>query len=434
MTRSWLKDLHALRRRLGVTHLSLQAWRTVLSAGFALLLFGWAVGGALTTDAPLTRHRDAQVVYVGGRCLVEGVSPYDQETFRATWVGIYGEPPAPQRIFAYPPTILPLAWPLGLLPQSFLGPAIDTLNVVALILVLLGASALWGSTPPSRRWLGAGLALLVGAASGVLLLGQTSLIALAGLVWALHFAASHRVFATALCALVAVLKPQIVLLPLAWAFLQGPRAGLVLGGALAGLCGVATTLLLGSWEWIGELAAMLRDYGAYGQNQPDQLVGLHHLLGLVGWEQRGWLLPAGLLGLVIAWFARWGRPNREGGARPLALAATLTLTACLAPLHPYDLVVLMPLGAGLAVLPASVWLLLPYLLAARPAPFGEMLSTLTGRSLPGTTLASLGVVALACGVLVRVAVSLRTSLPPATAGRGASLGVLEDSSSPRGEQ
>lgn len=344
----------------------------------ALLL--WTIYRGLDTHQP-TRHLDGEVMFIAGQCLAKDMSPYDDACFSNEWQKHFGREKWDSMLFPYPVTMFGLVYPLGLLEWNQASRVIDSANLIALAGILL-VLALWirdSSAKPKRSLriaIGCATAISCGAVTAVLTIGQTSLIAVAGLVWAAFLAAhKHRnAFWFGMAILVASIKPQITFVP-AIAILLFASRRQVLAAVLILAIAIGATLAVTGWQVISEFFGMLRSYREIGSNQGPNIVGLAFLVDKLGGSLP--LVPAiGLAAVAVAAFMAfvWRKlPISDssvlGRALDTRIASGIIVAASFwLPLHSYDLVVYMMPLAFLALLNLrSAIILLPGFLAlARP--------------------------------------------------------------------
>lgn len=191
--------------------------------------------------------------------------------------------------FGYPPPALVLATPLALLPWQ----------VTGLLFVVASAVAFerWMRRSSGRSglpWLLLWLPLVQG-----LVLGQTTLIALVGLLFADLYYAEGRERRAGLLLALAVLKPQTTILAAGWLLLRALRdrrwaMPLTFAGVSAAIWGAA--LLIAGWQIVPQWVAGLV---VYDDLLPDRLLLFPPLGPLVG-----------LLAGVLWW--RYGRGDLVG--------------------------------------------------------------------------------------------------------------------------
>jgi hypothetical protein len=153
--------------------------------------------------------RDFVSYWATGRQLVHHRNPYDRDAIwaleHAAGLGA-GIDPRTVLIMRNPPWALPIAYPLGFLGLRFAGVLWTFLLLACLLVSIRIVRELHGSPPNRIHWLGFGFT----PAIICLTMGQTSLLALLGLVLFLRFHRCHPFLAGAalwLCAL----KPHLFL-------------------------------------------------------------------------------------------------------------------------------------------------------------------------------------------------------------------------------
>lgn len=323
--------------------------------------------------------------------------------------------------FLYPPTILPLLLPLGLLPLATGYYVWLALSVVLLAVYLfLLHRYLWDGT---RSW---GTYVLAVASffplSVHLMQGQTTLLVLLGLTGAYVLFLHGREFWAGLSLALCSVKPPLAM-PILLVVL-GKRRWAALAGFGVGVCllllpTVPLLGLSGYEEYIGISLSSLGWRGQYGIFPTAMHNWRAFALRLLGPGLGADLLLAGLelvsLGaLACAWRGAW----RPAGPRfPLQFAATLVLTTLISPhLYVHDLVLWLLAGALIAYAspvlqePRSSWLWYGLLLLGSAVPLWIMLDP--G---PGGPLTLLPAVAAAGALVARLSRPAGTShLKPLT--------------------
>ena len=160
---------------------------------------------AVPVAGKLSANRDFLSYWATGRQLVLHRNPYDRD---AIWALEHaaGLDPRTVLIMRNPPWALPLAYPLGFLGLRFAGILWTLLLLTCLLVSIRLLHELHGSPPNRIHWLGFAFT----PAIICLTMGQTSLLALLGLVLFLRFHRCHPFLAGAalwLCAL----KPHLFL-------------------------------------------------------------------------------------------------------------------------------------------------------------------------------------------------------------------------------
>jgi hypothetical protein len=342
----------------------------------------WTISRGLVPDSPV-RHLDGQAMFIAAKCLQQGASPYDQQCFSTAWLDHFGTEKWDSMFFPYPVTMFAVVYPLALFEWSTARHLIDAANLVSIALILLGL-VLWirsRAPDPDRRLahiaLGLILAAMCGSISGVILLGQTSLVALAGLAWMILSAgASSRssavLFAVALLA--ASTKPHMTLVPACAILLFASRKQVAAGIVTVAAVALATVAATG-WQVIPEFFEMLGTYRSVGANQGPNLAGASLLASYFGasLSARLALLLSFASAALFAHARRreWAAAHETLSGRALDSATIVGIVLCASfwlPLHSYDLVIyLVPLAFVSLLGPAAFCVLVPgLLLVARP--------------------------------------------------------------------
>jgi hypothetical protein len=207
------------------------------AAGLALavtILYIFAVPIA----GKLAANRDFLSYWATGRQLVHHHNPYDRD---AIWSIEHaaGLDPRTVLIMRNPPWALPLTYPLGLLGLRFAGILWSLLLLACLLLSIRILHQLHGSPPNRIHWLGFAFTPAIICFT----MGQTSLLALLGLVLFLRFHRGHP-FAAGPALWLCALKPHLFLpfvtalilwifLTRAWSLVAGFLAALVFTSILA---------------------------------------------------------------------------------------------------------------------------------------------------------------------------------------------------------
>jgi hypothetical protein len=227
-------DLPPAHHRGDVAEVAIATVAGLALAVTILYIFAVPVAGKLAAS------RDFLSYWATGRQLVHHHNPYDRD---AIWAIEHsaGLDPRTVLIMRNPPWALPIAYPLGLLGLRFAGILWTLLLLACLLVSIRILHELHGSPPDRIHWLGFAFT----PAIICITMGQTSLLALLGLVLFLRFHRCHPFNAGAalwLCALkphlllpfAAVLAVWIVLTR-AWKLLAGFAAALALTSAVATL-------------------------------------------------------------------------------------------------------------------------------------------------------------------------------------------------------
>ena len=227
-------DLPPAHHRGDVAEVAIATVAGLALAVTILYIFAVPVAGKLAAN------RDFLSYWATGLQLVHHHNPYDRD---AIWAIEHsaGLDPRTVLIMRNPPWALPLAYPLGLLGLRFAGILWSLLLLTCLLVSIRILHKLHGSPPTRIHWLGFAFTPAIICFT----MGQTTLLALLGLVLFLRFHRCHPFNAGAalwLCALkphlflpfAAVLAAWIVLTR-AWKLLAGFAVALAFTSALATL-------------------------------------------------------------------------------------------------------------------------------------------------------------------------------------------------------
>ncbi len=342
----------------------------------AACVLAWVVSRGFVGPA---RRLDARAVLLGGICWSQGISPYVADAYANAWQLVFHGPRPDEFVFAYPPTSALLLVPLGWLGADAGLSAIDGLNLASLGLVLAGCIMLvrnYGDGPWRRARLGVGLALAaaVGPISGTLLLGQTGLWALTGMVGLWVLPRGRFPAARVMCVIVATTKPTVALPVLCFVAVTEPA--LMAVAVLASLAVCAPVLLTsGGLAVPGQWLEALRTYASTPANTPLELASAQHLLfRFVPAVPPAVLTVLGaLVGVLVGLRARKYRSPEHALEHWLLLVAVSA--ACL-PLHTYDLILIVPLAVAIPFAKGSsrFWFPIGVLLAARPSALAGLLA------------------------------------------------------------
>lgn len=325
-----------------------------VAASLMLLSLGFLVYSAVLTENS-KRFGDLRFIYVAGAAWNDGLSPYNPRVYQQQWVETIRDIPESQRpypndpldnisdvesrwiAFAFPPSVAFLAKPLASLGWQVTRIGMTALNLGAVMLIVLCLHRLLDLRPSATALL-ATMAFLTTATSAAIFSGQPTPIAVAGALAALWAALAGAPVLFGLAAILALIKPQVSLLLLLFAWLQSPNRfttafwsiSLVLlanGGAL---------LLFGGWEgFYDDLKASLAIHTSGPFND---FANMHGFFFLFADMPRG-LVQGAVVGLGLAVTAFISiRTNFS-----LGLAMVSLLTVLLLPLHAgYDLLVAIP--------------------------------------------------------------------------------------------
>jgi hypothetical protein len=294
---------------------------------------------------------DLYVSYVAGAAARSGSSPYVHAVYLETWERL-GPPPAlaESRVlpFAYPPSWLPLAMVLSLLPWSVALACWKLLSAASLVgIVLLTVRVLYPDELDAcdRRavWC---FALTLSPTIAVLFIGQSSLFIVFLIVLSAACLERGRVVESGLALALAAMKPQLAAPYVLFLLARGELTVLALAAA-----GNAALAGLGLYASGTRLDAYLDAAARWaGGNLPTSQipVGIANLLGSVTNLGVVAVTAIGMLaGVAVVAAVAVGRGTRGGGRR--ALAEVLPVLLLAAPLgfrcNAYDLVALIPLFA-----------------------------------------------------------------------------------------
>ena len=285
---------------------------------------------------------------------------YDLRTYWAATEALTG-PGYPQQLWSYPPTVMLLAAPFGLLAYM---PALALWTVIGIAAFILGLR-LWTRDPRYIVPL-----LLSPAAIFGLVSGQFALLATAAMLAVLRRRESRPLLAGVILGLL-TLKPQLGLFfPI---MLLATRSWRVIGAAAATAIAIAalTAMLWGSDVWLAYLGR-----GIANQSQvltdPDNLSELHMATLFINARSAGLSIAeasavqavASLLAIVLVWITFSRRPPADD------LRANAIFLACAAFGTPYmmsydtlplvvAMVLLMPIGTAGRLLTLLAWGLQP---------------------------------------------------------------------------
>lgn len=348
------------------------------------LLGSLALAGALTLvvvsgfipASGLLAHgkapQDFNVFYAAGRCLWQGVDPYNLEGYSRVYentVGVATETP-----WFYPPPAAPYVGALALLEPRAAMLALSTVNLAS-ALVIACFAPLWVirarptmpvSRWPATLWLLPAVALATPVVTAWIRAGQVTLPAAALIMsgW-LASRSRHDLLAGFLFGL-ATFKLQFVVLSLLWFLLE--RRWRLLGSTLVTSLVLSTPwcLQLGPWQSVMEWLANVRQYAQVPVNRLGHglVMGIPSVLAAAGLPMP-WLTALALASPLLV-IGLW---TIRGRVAPDALPGLLLGIHLVFSYGKYgDMVMLMPLLAGLWLLvghrPASWPLLLAGTLVA----------------------------------------------------------------------
>jgi hypothetical protein len=329
---------------------SRSCWIAILGlASFCAFLFG--IAGVGRPGGFSNGQFDMSFLYVAGRCLRQGLSPYEPWFFAACSLGLV---PAPgNEIYAYPPQMGFLDILLSYLPFLWARAIVTSINLFCLI----GLAALCGSAPksmsdigvpdpaPESRWLIPAIIIGNPFTAHVLWMGQTTLIATTCLVAGWIWARRGHLWLPGLLIGTSTIKPQITALVVLWLLLERRWKILAIGASWALLLSLPEILAIGPIEaFAGWISAMAK----YAQVDVN-LVGNKHVFGLGSFLKAFgfntpplFLVLVGLASVMGIWSFRKLIDDRD----ILPLLVTLSLLFIFS--HDYDL-------AALAVMLPAFW-------------------------------------------------------------------------------
>jgi len=212
-------------RRNDFAQISIAAVAGIALAVIVLYILAVPVAGDLKINA----SRDFVSYWASGRLLLHHANPYDRDAVAAL-EHAQGLDPRAVLVMRNPPWALPLALPLGLLGLRLAGILWTLLLLACLLFAVRDVHRLHGSPPNHFHWLGFAFTPCVICIT----MGQTSLLALIGLVLFLRLHLS-RPFAAGAALWLCALKPHLFL-PFATAlaaWIVLTRRYKLLAGALA---------------------------------------------------------------------------------------------------------------------------------------------------------------------------------------------------------
>ena len=317
-------------------------WTLVL-ATFSAIAFG--IVGIGRPDGFFNGQFDMSYLYVAGRCLRQGLSPYDPKSFI---VCSHGMPWLSSYPYAYPPQMGFLSILLSYFPFSWARILITSVNLACII----GLAALCVSSPksemdigvpdpaPQSRWLIPALILGNPFTAHVLWMGQTTLIATACLAAGWVWVRRGYVWLGGLSIGFGTIKPQIAVFVVLWLLLERRWKALTIGAACVLLLSSAEILASGP---IGALTGWVSAVSRYTQVPFNTMgnihvFGLQNLIAAVGFDVPP-LVLVGLAATMALWWFRRFIADRD--ILPLLIAfSTLFVFS-----HDYDvsaLVIMLP--------------------------------------------------------------------------------------------
>ena len=261
--------------------------------------------------------------------------------------------------FPYPPFVLALFAPLGLLPYWV---AFGLWIAITALVYLLAA----------RRWIAARFSLAQAAAGANFITGQNGFLASGIFIGGASLIASRPFIGGAILGLLAF-KPQLALL-LPVALIAGREWRAILGGIVSSLALLGLGLLLFGASSYAAFLAILPDFTAWlgaGRWPWGELASTFALLRWVGLSDRAALLVHGAIALGAAALTARAWALKLDERIPILAAATLLVPPYL---FTYDALLLtLPLAAllrqrGALLVPVWVLSLLPAIAYLRPFP------------------------------------------------------------------
>jgi hypothetical protein len=288
--------------------------------GLALVILFFAV----STAGKLAASRDFVSYWATGQQLVHHANPYDRDAISSLEHSA-GLTVLAVLIMRNPPWALPLAYPFGFLPLRLAGTLWSLLLLACLLISVWMIRGLHASPSNRIHWLG----LAFTPALICITMGQTSLLALLGLVFFLRFHRCHPFFAGAalwLCAL----KPHLFL-PFAAALVTWivvSRNYKLLAGAAASIAFSSALAFLidpGAWP---DYIRMMRSPAVENDFIPCLADAMRHWLN----PQAAWIqyLPAALccVWALIYYWRRRATWDWVTNSSPLILVSLVAAPYC----------------------------------------------------------------------------------------------------------
>jgi len=305
---------------------------------FGICGVGRPAGGVINVDGTS--------FFAAGRAWLQGRNPYSPEELALAVAGIEGVDVSTVPFF-YPPQMSIFCLPLGLMSYpaaraTWVGLNLLAALAMAAIAVRTLQEANHGDKTRLGPWIVAAVVLGNPFTSHVVWMGQTSLLAGAGLVGAWFFAERGKPVIAGILLGMATFKPQLCLLLFIWFALERAYLVVIVGvatSAVMSLYGMVVQGLLGVWTaWRAGVAA---GYSHVIFNSPgfQNKVGLESLLHGSGIPVPGAVLTViGILLAVALWWSRARVRTRDVFA--LLVVITFVLIGFS---HDYDFVCLVPL-------------------------------------------------------------------------------------------
>jgi hypothetical protein len=314
--------------------------------------------------------------------------------------------------------------PLGLLEWETARRVVDGLNVAALGTCLLFLRRLM----PARaglgvnreiRWGSLGAACLLSSVPAVLYTGQTSLVALAGLLGVCYYARRQRGWILiAVCVFVASIKPHVTAPALVYLIVAAAPRQILLGLVLTLAVAVAALAQSSTATLFGNLGASVESHMSNPFNAPWAFTGVSSLFSRTTMSAHLVLVATTLLAVACVGFAdrtrlrgrahgdaREGTDNAPTGSdgRVSGFLLAIALTGTFLPLHTYDFVIYVPIVAlALAVPGPQILGILPgLLLVARPGEVCAVLKSTVG-DCRQETIVTVGALWILAALMLRV--------------------------------
>ena len=298
---------------------------------------------------------DTRFWFIGGVMWLDGLSPYAHDPFHETWQRTFGKPGAFPQGFVYPGTLLPVSLLLGAFPWEIARWLMRGLNAATWVgtLLLLRRHLLQhpgGTATLTTRDFWVGVAAITPGASMCLYQGQVALLVALGLTLTWIGLSQHRHALAIVGIPLALIKPQLALLPLIFLLGRYWHARAWWGLGIAGALVLAVFAWTSPSQFLSDFQDSLAAHMRQEFNHPHRYDGLS---GLVGPSPLArpvlWLgIALGIAGAVA--LVRTVRHLRDPTVDLRALQIVLVLTALTIPIHRYDLAIY-------SLLLATAWVL-----------------------------------------------------------------------------
>lgn len=378
-------------------------------------------------------HHDAIVFHAYGMSLIAGESPYDIDNFRKYLKIImvkegFDEKTIERRFKEFltfgaihPPSLAVYTVPPAFFDWNIAKYYYDIINVIALLAIIV-FFMLWIDYLPhvqidfNKLIIAISLGCLMRAVSMTMMLGQLSLISLAGCWGTLYFSERKKFFIAGLFIILASLKPHIGLLLVVYLLIRWKSWLLFIWPSFLFIFISLFVLIIGGdLNPLPEIASNYKNYSTVAVNLPDHVPGLTYLFGYFFDINRINFMLTGLI-IVVAlafWSEKiiaissnniktpeaWARYREEQSI--LIIAFIFAITALFMPLRWYDHVVFIPVFALLAVIRwhLAMWLLPGLILIIRPQRIATAFYQMTGMEFTYVLFSSLGIVYLTLIIL-----------------------------------